>query len=85
MFHDAAKAEHAAEAMRVIPTDLKEMKIIDRIVPEPVGGAHSDFDKAAAIVKQSIKEELATLDNFSSQELIKNRVEKYAQMGVWKE
>ncbi len=85
LFHDSAKAEQAAEAMRVIPSDLKEMGIIDRIVPEPVGGAHSDFDEAAAIVKQSIKEELAALDIYSTHDLIKNRIEKYAKMGSWKE
>jgi len=85
LYHDSTKAEQAAEAMRVIPADLKEMGIIDRIVPEPVGGAHSDYDQAAAIVKQAIKEELSLLDNYSPQELIKNRVEKYGKMGTWKE
>ncbi|MBN2412062.1 acetyl-CoA carboxylase carboxyltransferase subunit alpha [candidate division KSB1 bacterium] len=85
LFHDSAKAEHAAEAMRVIPVDLKEMEIIDKIVPEPVGGAHSDFDAAAAIVKQNIKEELEALDKYSPQELVRNRIKKYAGMGVWKE
>jgi len=85
LYHDAAKAAQAAEAMKVIPNDLKEMQIIDRIVPEPVGGAHSDFDQAAAIVKQIIKEELAELDTYSSRDLIRNRVEKYAKMGAWKE
>ncbi len=85
LFHDSTKAEHAAEAMRVIPVDLKEMEIIDKIVPEPVGGAHSDFDEAAAIVKQNIKEELEALDKYSPQELVRNRIKKYAGMGVWKE
>ncbi len=85
LYHDAGNANLAAEAMRVIPKDLLEMGIIDRIVEEPIGGAHSDHDQAAAIVKKVIKEELDQLLKIPIQQLVTNRVEKYSKMGTWKE
>jgi acetyl-CoA carboxylase carboxyl transferase subunit alpha len=85
LYHDSTKSDQAAEAMRVIPKDLLEMGIIDRIIEEPVGGAHSDHDQAAAIVKKVIKEELAALSKIPAPQLITGRVEKYAKMGTWKE
>ncbi len=83
LFHDASQAEHAAEAMKVIASDLVEMKLVDRVVEEPIGGAHVDPDGAAAILKQVLIEELTALRQIPSDELVRNRIEKYAKMGVW--
>jgi acetyl-CoA carboxylase carboxyl transferase subunit alpha len=85
LYRDASKAPQAAEAMKVTSSDLLEMKVVDRIVQEPVGGAHSDHDQAAAIVKQVIKEELDILLKLPPDELVKERVEKYGKMGSWEE
>ncbi len=85
LYRDAANAPLAAEAMKITPKDLLEMSVIDKIIKEPVGGAHSDYDQAAALLKRALKEELDALAQFESQELVKNRVEKFSKMGVWKE
>jgi acetyl-CoA carboxylase carboxyl transferase subunit alpha len=85
LYRDSSKAPQAAEAMKVTATDLLEMGVVDSIVQEPVGGAHSDHDQAAAIVKQVIKEELAVLQTVSPNELVKKRVEKFGKMGFWEE
>lgn len=85
LFHDSAKAEYAAEAMKVTAPDLMEMGLIDRIVEEPVGGAHGDHDAAAVMLKHILKEELDALLKIPPQQLVHDRVEKYAKMGVWKE
>ncbi|RPH95900.1 MAG: acetyl-CoA carboxylase carboxyltransferase subunit alpha [Calditrichaeota bacterium] len=85
LFHDAGQAERAAEAMKVAPPDLMEMGIIDRIIEEPSGGAHSDFDQAAVILRQALREELDSLMQITKDELVKRRIEKFCRMGVWKE
>ena len=85
LFHDSTKAEQAAEAMKVASADLLEMGIVDRIIEEPVGGAHSDWDKAAAILKRVLLEELEALIEIPRQKLINMRIEKFSNMGVWKE
>ncbi|HPG39873.1 MAG TPA: acetyl-CoA carboxylase carboxyltransferase subunit alpha [bacterium] len=85
LYHDSGNASLAAEAMRVIPKDLIEMGIIDRIIEEPIGGAHSDHDQAAAIVKKAISEELENLRKIPVRQLISDRIAKYAKMGTWKE
>ena len=85
LYRDSANAPQAAEAMRVTPPDLLEMKVIDRILPEPPGGAHNDHSAAAEIVKEAILKELALLTTIKADELVRMRIEKYAQMGVWRE
>lgn len=85
LYRNSANAPQAAEAMRVTPPDLLEMKVIDRILPEPPGGAHNDHGAAAQIVKKAILDELAQLGQLKGEELVLRRVEKYAQMGVWSE
>lgn len=85
LWRDAANAPEAAEAMKVTANDLLEMKVIDRIIPEPDGGAHRNHDEAAKIVKDEI---LSTLDNLvkiPKETLLEQRVEKFARMGFWKE
>ncbi len=85
LWRDNAKAPQAAEAMKLTATDLLNLKIIDKILPEPPGGAHWDYDKAAAILKKSIISELDRLSELDTAILIKNRVEKFSKMGFWKE
>ena len=85
LWRDSAKAAQAADAMRVTAPDLMEMKILDRIIPEPLGGAHKSYDEAAEILKGVILEELDALKSIPPQELIEKRVEKFGKMGFWNE
>ncbi len=85
LWRDSAKANLAAEAMKVTSSDLLEMKILDAIIEEPAGGAHRNVDKAAQILKQTILSELKTLKKIPIDELIYNRIEKFGKMGFWSE
>jgi acetyl-CoA carboxylase carboxyl transferase subunit alpha len=77
--------EQAAEALRLTANDLYEQKIIDRIVPEPVGGAHRNPQQAAAILKDALLEELRPLQKMKPEKLIERRIEKFSAMGEWNE
>ncbi|MEX0601706.1 MAG: acetyl-CoA carboxylase carboxyl transferase subunit alpha, partial [Bacteroidota bacterium] len=77
--------EQAAEALRLTANDLVEQGIVDRIVPEPAGGAQRDHQKAAAILKDILLEELVALKKLKADRLVKQRIEKFAGMGSWKE
>lgn len=75
--------EQAAEALKLTAPDLLELGIIDRIVPEPLGGAHRNHQQAAAIVKETLIEELKNLEKMKPAKLIEKRIEKFSQMGFW--
>ncbi len=85
MWRDNSKAPQAAEAMKLTATDLLELGIIDKIIPEPMGGAHWDYDAAARNVKKFILDELQNLIPKSPDKLIRERIEKFSKMGFWKE
>jgi len=85
LWRDSTKAEQAAEAMKVTAPDLVKMNIIDRIIKEPVGGAHRNHDESAKIVKESILTELKELMQIPTEQLIKQRIEKFGKMGFWSE
>ena len=73
LWKSADNAEDAAEALGITSKRLKELGLIDRIIEEPLGGAHRDFDVMAASVKQVLLEELRHLQAISPQELIEAR------------
>lgn len=75
--------ELAASALKLTATDMKKLKLIDEIVREPTGGAHSDRAKMFEITKQKISAHFNELKNLSPKELVASRMEKYAQMGVF--
>jgi len=77
--------EQAAEALRLTPPDLLEQKIIDRIIPEPQGGAHKNPQQAALVVKDAILEEIKFLSKLKPEKLIERRIEKFCKMGSWNE
>ncbi len=85
LWRDAAKAKEAAEAMRVTAKDLLNMGIADGIIPEPVGGAHRDYDEAASILEKRILEELNELSSLPVDELLEKRYQKYRKIGFWEE
>jgi acetyl-CoA carboxylase carboxyl transferase subunit alpha len=76
--------EQAAEALKLTAKDLLEQKIIDRIIPEPMGGAHRDPLIAAATLKRTLIEELKALKKIKPDRLVQLRIEKFSAMGEWK-
>lgn len=77
--------EQAAEALKLTAPDLLEQKIIDRIVPEPAGGAHTNHKEAASILKNILKEELSQLVKIKPDKLVDSRREKFGKMGEFVE
>ncbi len=77
--------EQAAEALKLTPNDLLSQGIIDRIVPEPLGGAHKDHKKTAETLKNILIEEIEALSKLSEVKLINSRLEKFGKMGVYEE
>ena len=73
--------ETAAEALKLTAEDLLAQGIIDRIVPEPLGGAHKDHSQMANTLKAALKEELEMLLKIKPEKLVQNRLEKFAKMG----
>lgn len=75
--------EQAAEALRLTADDMFEFGIIDGIIKEPVGGAHSNPEEMAKVLKRHIKKAIAELLEMSPEERIDTRIEKYANMGEY--
>jgi acetyl-CoA carboxylase carboxyl transferase subunit alpha len=80
MWRDASKKEIAAQALRITAPDLKEMAIIDEIIPEPDGGAHLDHDAAAALVDQVLLRHFNELKDQPPQQLVDGRYKKFREM-----
>lgn len=75
--------EIAAAALKLTATDMKKLKLIDEIVREPAGGAHANRDKTFEILKNKIISHYGELQKLSPKELVKKRMEKYEEMGVF--
>ena len=74
-------APKAAEALKLTAPNLKELGVIDGIVPEPLGGAHADWDLAAQNLKDAVSNAFGELADLSADELVELRYQKYASMG----
>jgi len=85
LWRDSAKADEAADAMKVTARDLLEMNIADEIIPEPIGGAHRDYDATAQILKENILRHLREMMQLPVDQLLAMRLEKYRLMGKWGE
>ena len=77
--------EQAAEALKLTATDLLEQKIIDRIIPEPLGGAHKNHKQAADNLKSALIEELDELVKIKKDKLVQSRIDKFGSMGPYTE
>jgi len=76
--------EQAAEALKLTATDMKKLSLIDQIVKEPLGGAHSDREKTFLEVAKVISKVYTELKDLSPKELVNTRMDKYSEMGVFK-
>jgi len=81
LWKSADKANVAADAMGITATRLKELKLIDGIVPEPLGGAHRNVDEMASFLKQRIQADLKELQQLNTPELLKQRYQRLMSNG----
>ena len=81
IWRDSGKAELAAAALRLTAPDLLELGLIDGLIPEPMGGAHNDYDQAAAYLAATVRKALQEMSSMTPQELIDQRYEKFRKMG----
>lgn len=77
--------EQAAAALKLTATDMKKMKLVDQIIKEPIGGAHRDREATFKSVSNSIIKNYEVLKKLSVTDLVNQRMDKYMQMGVFKE
>ncbi len=85
LWRDNAKAPDAAEALRLSATDLMQLKVIDKILPEPTGGAHRNHQLAGQIIKGELLASLEELKQLSTEELLRRRLEKFRAIGIYDE
>ena len=81
LWKDAEKMREAAEALRLTAQDLRKLGVADRVIPEPVGGAHRDKQKTIKAVGETIAAMLAELSDLKGKKLIEDRRKKYIEMG----
>ena len=82
IWRTAEKAPDAAEAMKVSAKELKNLKIIDEIIEEPLGGAHRDYDLISSRIKDSLIKNLSTLNNMSMEQLLDRRYKRLVEVGI---
>jgi acetyl-CoA carboxylase carboxyl transferase subunit alpha len=80
IWRDSTKAETAAIAMKIMSSDLKDLGIVDEIIPEPDGGAHSDYEAAAKLFGDTLERQLLILSNQGIKELLHARYQKFRHM-----
>ena len=85
LWKDATLAKQAAEAMKITALDLKEMGIIDDIIPEVAGGAHKNLEQQVNMMQQCLTDVLAELNLLSPEQLVEARYEKFKKIGQFKE
>lgn len=85
LWKDATLAKQAAEAMKITALDLKEMGIIDDIIPEVAGGAHKNLEQQVNMMQRCLTDVLAELNVLSPEQLVEARYEKFKQIGQFKE
>jgi acetyl-CoA carboxylase carboxyl transferase subunit alpha len=86
LWSDGSKGPVAAEALKLTATDIMSLGcIIDDVIPEPVGGAHTNHPATAASVKSYLKKHLEELKRLSPQELVEQRYDKFRAMTIVQE
>ena len=77
--------ERAASALRITSPELLDLKVIDEIIPEPVGGAHTNHEATAASLQESLIRNLEDLRRLKPDKLVRRRRDKFLKMGAWAE
>lgn len=83
LWKDSSKAKEAAEVMKITASDLKSLGVIDKVINEPIGGAHKDKNKMANSIKEVLKEELNKLKDKDIKALINERYMKFRKIGAY--
>ena len=84
LWKNATARDKAAEAMKITAVDLKRLGVIDEVIPEPAGGAHGNWEDAAAAFKEALVRHLNELRALPADELRRTRWQKYMGMGRWR-
>lgn len=84
LWKSGTERDKAAAAMRITAGDLLRLKVIDEVVPEPAGGAHSDWERTADALRDALSRHLGELRGLPTDELRRARWEKYMSMGEWR-
>ncbi|MFZ1801153.1 MAG: acetyl-CoA carboxylase carboxyltransferase subunit alpha, partial [Chitinophagaceae bacterium] len=77
--------EVAADQLKLTSKDMHGFGLVDEIIPEPVGGAHWDYDESSRVLKEYILKAIAAMKKFTPQERVNMRIEKFGKMGFWDE
>jgi acetyl-CoA carboxylase carboxyl transferase subunit alpha len=82
LWKDAGRTQDAAEALRLTAQDLRKLGVIDRVIPEPLGGAHRDPKAAIRAVGDAIREAIGELEDTPARSLVADRRRKFLDMGT---
>lgn len=85
LWNDASQKERAAEALKLTAPDLLELGLVDEVIPEPPGGAHSDPERTIEALGEAVRRHVEELVKIGSKKLIKPRAKKYMEMGRFAE
>ena len=85
LWNDASQKERAAEALKLTAPDLLELGLVDEVIPEPPGGAHSDPERTIEALGEAVRRHVEELAKIGSKKLIKPRAKKYMEMGRFAE
>jgi acetyl-CoA carboxylase carboxyl transferase subunit alpha len=83
LWKDSSRADQAAEGLRLTAQHLQEEGIVDKIIPEPEGGAHNDYDQTARYLDSALSERLAEAVSCSQEDRLKRRYTKLRRFGRW--
>ncbi len=84
LWRDGSKAEEAAKVLKMTAPDLLDLGVIDEIVPEPVGGAHQDWDEAAKMLKKTVLANFYVLNTLPGEELVARRIARFNSIGFYR-
>jgi acetyl-CoA carboxylase carboxyl transferase subunit alpha len=85
LFRDGSKASQAAQAMKLTAKDLLNLKVIDEIIKEPLGGAHYDYEKTALNIKASLNKYLSIYENMTIKKIVNERYLKFRSIGIYED
>ena len=85
LFRDASRAEYAAEKLKITSKDIVDLGIADKIIPEPLGGAHNNWGQTADNIKENLLKEIRKLHKLNDDQIKNERYEKFRSFGKFKD